>query len=268
MVIPLQHLKSSWRSNRSPSQLIDRMTKSAWRLNLSPSKLGAVRMMSGELADRCSLNLVDSPYPPIEDGPYPALYEFLTKNWKEHGGYLKDQIAITDGSTGLQRTFHDHYVTSGSLAATLKSDMNISQDSTVALYCPNHVDYLPSVLAVSLCGAKLTPINPMFTCSELEVVLDKSRSSVLIAHISVLDTALESVKRCKHVEHVIVITDNGESIPAGTIDLQALRQHKDAFHETPAFVQKHTDCTPLILPYSSGTTGMPKAVCLTHGKSG
>lgn len=83
---------------------------------------------------RISFLLSFSPFPPIDDGPYPPIYEFVTSLWKPHGGYLGEQhVAIVDGSTGLQRTFKDYYETTQGLAYALAHDMHLHEDSCVAL---------------------------------------------------------------------------------------------------------------------------------------
>lgn len=220
------------------------------------------------VADHCDLNLVYSPYPSVPEGPYPPVAEFVMQDWKAFNpasGHLAEQTAIRDTATGLTRSFNDYYDTATQVGAVLAEDFKIQEDQCVAMYCPNHVDYLPISLAVSLCGAKMTPINPMYTKEELSTVLQKSRSSIFFVHTSKLDVALESVKECPNITQVIVITDHGESIPEGTISLKDLMEDPDKrLIKTHQGMHPNTKVHPYLLPYSSGTTGAPKGVCLTH----
>jgi acyl-CoA synthetase (AMP-forming)/AMP-acid ligase II len=102
----------------------------------------------------------------------------VSSQWRSWGDDT-NATAIVDGSTGLSRTYREHLSTTTGLAQAFW-DMGVTQNSTVALCSPNHVDYLPVALAASVLGAKITPINPLYTRSELEMVLGKSRSSVLV----------------------------------------------------------------------------------------
>jgi 4-coumarate--CoA ligase len=198
------------------------------------------------------------------DGPYPPVAEFVMEHWAPKG-YLKDQVAIVDGSTGLERTFGDYYNSTRNIAGALKDDFGVREESTVSLFSPNHVDYLPISLAVSLTGAKLAPINPMYTSPELTTILDASRSSICIVHASRLDTALKAVKDSKTVKHVVVITDDEDDpVPEGTISLALLKNCGSPMDGTIRLVHESDDPHPYLLPYSSGTTGHPKGVMLTH----
>jgi non-ribosomal peptide synthetase component F len=235
-------------------------------------------LQDGELAEACNLNIVTSPFPAISHGPYDPLPDVVMQNWKrtsgsikqgtgraqQETGFLSDELAIYDGSTGMKRTFQEHYNNTKGIAGTLKHELGVDEKACVCLFAPNHVDYLPVTLAVGLCGAKLTPVNPLYKKQELQVVLNRSRSSVVIAHTAILDVALEAVKESTHVKHVIVMTEDGQAVPDGFDSLDSIKRHQDGFDKTVRYIHTETDLHPYLLPYSSGTTGLPKGVCLTQ----
>ena len=94
--------------------------------------------------DHCDLNLVHSPYPPVPEGPYLPMAEWVMQHWKAHNqdGFLSEQPAIRDISTNLVRSFDDYYNTTTLVGGFLKEELDLEEDQCVALYCPNHVDYL------------------------------------------------------------------------------------------------------------------------------
>ena len=138
------------------------------------------------------------------------------------------------------------------------------EGKTVALYCPNHVDYVPIVLAITMAGGKVIPINPVFTCYELEKIMKSGDVDVVISHGSIVDNILNLLGQNKQLNKKdvpVVVIPNGGSVPEGTIDLSDLKKHDKPLMESIPCSHGITSSHTTILPFSSGTNRLPKGVC-------
>ncbi len=160
---------------------------------------------AGNLADVCELNIVKSPFPPIEQSSHSAVPEFVSSSW--NGPTLAQKIAIRDGSTGETRTFSQYHTSMTNVASALHYEYLLQPDDSVALFSPNNVDYLPICLAVGMCGSKVAPINPLSTADELSKILERSFSKILFTHAKLLHVALEAVSKCDGVVEDVVVRE-------------------------------------------------------------
>jgi acyl-CoA synthetase (AMP-forming)/AMP-acid ligase II len=188
--------------------------------------------------------ILESIYPAV-DVPDVSLTEFVLGRADARGA----KVAVVDAATGHSLTYGELADLVRGFAAGL-AGRGIGKGDVVALLLPNS-PLFPVVFHGALAaGATPTTLNPAYGPEEVAQQVRDARARLLIT-ASRVDSSLRQLG----VE--IVLVDAAET---PRVALAGLLGNGSAFEPEP--VDPTADVAAL--PYSSGTTGLPKGVMLTH----
>ncbi len=161
--------------------------------------------------------------------------------------------ALVDGPSGRALTY-------GALPGLVRraarglSNRGFGKGDVFALYCPNVPEYAVAFHGVASRGGINTTINPLYTPEELRRQLNDAGAKLLLTAPPFLESVREGI-RDTGVEEVFVLGEGEDATP-----FEALL----ADDGDPPEVEIDPATDLVVLPYSSGTTGLQKGVMLSH----
>jgi acyl-CoA synthetase (AMP-forming)/AMP-acid ligase II len=167
-----------------------------------------------------------------------------------------EKVAIVDTSTTpARRISYAEYADLVERIARGLIAANIKPQQVVAIFLPNSWEFCAAFHAVSYAGAISTLLNPSYREREVRYQLENSEAVALITDGPLIhDIDLSGLPSLKHVFYAR--TGSGSAQPFKTL----LKGRVGAM----PWRDFDPQTTLASLPYSSGTTGLPKGVKLTH----
>ena len=172
----------------------------------------------------------------------------------ERASDLADQAAVIDGPGEWSLTFGQLEQSVYSLAGGL-AVWGFQRGDVAALIAPNSPWYPVVFHAVAVAGGAVTTVNPTYGPEEIAYQLTDSGAKLVFATDGFSAQAREAMDRAGVAGDVVVIDSENPSVgvPMQSMLGDPIRQVE---------IDPHEDV--VVLPYSSGTTGLPKGVMLTH----
>ena len=171
----------------------------------------------------------------------------------ERAQELGDKPALIDGPTGRTITYAELDNATKALAAGLAA-RGFEPGDSLCVYMPNLPEYAIAFHGVARAGGRASTANPLYTSRELQHQLEDSGSRFLLTIPQFLGVAREAADAAG-VEEIFVVGEGGDGATA-------LSELMGDPGDAPDVDTSGDDLA--VLPYSSGTTGLPKGVMLTH----
>ena len=209
-----------------------------------------------------------SPFPEVSVPDVP-LTEFVFGRAER----LADKPALIDGASGRVLTYAQLVEAIRKTAAGL-ARRGFRKGDVLALLSPNSPEYAIAFHAAASLGGVVTPINPLYTAAEVEKQLRDARAKFLLTVPQLLAGA-GAAARSAGVEELFVFGEAEGATPFASLseggataeggaksDGGAESSGVGAAGQPAVAFEPREDL--VVLPYSSGTTGVCKGVMLTH----
>ncbi|MGQ4477955.1 4-coumarate--CoA ligase family protein [Streptomyces sp. SAS_276] len=165
-----------------------------------------------------------------------------------------DEPALVDGTDGTTLTYTQLDAFHRRIAAGL-ADAGVRKGDVLALHSPNTVAFPLAFYAATRAGASVTTVHPLATPEEFAKQLRDSEARWIVTLSPLLAAARRAAELAGGVDEIFVC----DSAPGHRSLADMLGS---TAHEPVVDIDPVTDVAAL--PYSSGTTGTPKGVMLTH----
>ncbi|ALV35077.1 4-coumarate--CoA ligase family protein [Streptomyces sp. CdTB01] len=165
-----------------------------------------------------------------------------------------DAPALVDGTDGTTLSYDQLDRFHRRIAAAL-TETGVRKGDVLALHSPNTIAFPTAFYAATRAGAAVTTVHPLATAEEFAKQLGDSAARWIVTVSPLLDTARRAAELAGGIEEILVC----DSAPGhrSLIDMLGSTAPEPVVDIDPA-----EDIAAL--PYSSGTTGIPKGVMLTH----
>uniref|UniRef100_A0A7E4VL97 AMP-binding domain-containing protein n=1 Tax=Panagrellus redivivus TaxID=6233 RepID=A0A7E4VL97_PANRE len=210
---------------------------------------------------------IKSPLTPVPVETQPFGTRLLEAIWKHGTTDPKKKAFICAENPDIYVTFRQLYVRCLSVATFLETH-GFAHGDMACLVLPNSWEFFEIMVGACVRGGGISGASMLFTDYELTRQFIDSRSKIVFCADNSLERVMKAAKNAKNIRTIVVVQVSDRSVklpddlPFGVIKFDDVIATKPNLQSKEVDVDVKRDI--VLLPYSSGTTGSPKGVMLTH----
>ncbi|KAI5237595.1 acetyl-CoA synthetase-like protein [Aureobasidium subglaciale] len=205
----------------------------------------------------------ESPHPPIVLPPKESIWSFFFES--SHSPLSQNPLpsplsGYLDASTGRSLSYLDVKTKATALSTSLIKNQHFKPGDTVILFSQNSIWYPVAMFAILRAGGIVSGASPAYGVEEMSYALKTSGAKFLMTHPERLDVALEAAKSVGISRDSIFLLEGKQE---GFRNVEELIEGASSGEQVPAWKgvqEKGNKNVCAFLSFSSGTTGLPKAV--------
>lgn len=141
--------------------------------------------------------------------------------------------------------------------------LGLARGERVAVYLPKQLETVTSLFGAALSGGVFVPINPLLKAGQVVHILRDCNVRILVTSVDRASLLAETLTKCHDLNSVVVVEGAQKELP-DIVGAEVLSWRE--FTARPASQRPHRviDSDMAAILYTSGSTGQPKGVVLSH----